>query len=275
MLRQILWLSLVALVPLYADVEDRSTETRVFPVANLVIVDNVNGSIEVTGHAGAEVQIEVVKRIQAETPERLDAAKREVKLDMVQSGDTVKLFVDGPFRCPCVDRSTRSFHQGYHVTYDFKLRVPQRARVDLYTVNRGQIVVRGMAGEFDVRNVNGGVEMVEIGGSGRAHTVNGPVKVAFSRNPTAPTSFETVNGNVDVTFRKGLAADIRVDTMHGGVYTDFEVSALPVEASSERRNGKIIYRHRTGVRVGGGGTELRMKTLNGDIFIRDLEAQRK
>ncbi len=264
-----------AIAPAFADVEDRTTESKSFPAARLVILDNINGSIEATGYDGNDLQVEAGRRIQAETPERLDAARKEVKLDMQQSGDTVKLFVDGPFRCNCNEgRNSSSRHQGYTVYYDFKLKVPRAARIDLYTVNHGEIVVRGIGGAFDVHNVNGRIEMTDMGGSGKAHTVNGPVKVTFTRNPTAASSFETVNGNVDVTFRKGLSADVRMQTMHGGMYTDFEVSTLPLEpAASEKQDGKFVFRRggATGVRIGSGGVEVKLKTLNGEIFVRDRE----
>lgn len=250
-----------------ADVEDRSTESKTFANVHLVILDNVNGSIEVTGSTGNDVRMEVAKHIKAESAERLEAARKEVKLDEQQSGDTLKLYVDGPFRG---EHSRR--HEGYEVTYDFKLRVPASARVDLYTVNHGQVVVRGVTGDFDVRNVNGGIEMTDVGGSGKAHTVNGPVKVTFARNPAGALSFETVNGAVDATFRPGLSADVHMQTMQGGMYTDFEVSGLPAEpVAAEKRNGKFVFRRggATGVRIGRGGAEVKMKTINGDIFVRE------
>jgi hypothetical protein len=269
-------LAMGVLLAVSADVEDRSVETKTFPFAHLVIVDNVNGSIEVTGEAGNDVRMEVTKRIEAESAERMEAAKREVKLDEQQSGDTLKLYVDGPFRCNCDDRSHRHGHQGYNVTYDFKLRVPTGARVDLYNVNGGSIAVHNVAGDFDVSNVNGDIEMTDLAGSGKAHTVNGPVKVTYAANPKGPLAFETVNGKVDVAFRKGFGAEARMQTLNGGMYTDFEVSAGAIEpASATRQNGKFVL-HRAGataVRIGPGGPELRMKTVNGDIFIRDREKQ--
>jgi DUF4097 and DUF4098 domain-containing protein YvlB len=269
-------LAMGVLLAAFADVEDRSVETKTFPGAHLVIVDNVNGSIEVTGEPGNDVHMEVTKRIRAESAERMEAAKREVKLDEQQSGDTLKLYVDGPFRCNCDDRSQRHGHQGYNVNYDFKLRVPSGARIDLYTVNGGGISVRGVGGDFDVRNVNGDIEMNDVTGSGKAHTVNGPVKVVYAANPKGPLSFETVNGSVDVAFRKGFGAEARMETLNGGMYTDYEVYAAAIEpAGATRQNGKFVLRRggATAVRVGAGGPELRMKTVNGDIFIRDREKQ--
>lgn len=261
-----LFLAALILVPVYADVEDRSTDSRTFPNAQLLILDNVNGSIEATGYNGNDIRMEVSKRISAESQERLEAARREVKLEVQQSGDTLKLYVDGPFR------NNNWQHQGYSVQYDFKLQVPRNARLDLYTVNHGQVAVHDVGGDFDIRNVNGGIELTGMGGSGRAHTVNGPVKVTYARNPMRSCSFETVNGAVDLTFRRGLSAKVNMKTMHGGMYTDYDVTSLPVEAAtSEKRDGRFVYRHggATAVRIGSGAIELDIKTINGEIFVKN------
>ncbi len=271
-----LCVALMILLPAFAsDLEERTTESKSFTNAQLVMVDDVNGSIEATGYGGSELKVEVSKRIEAETPGRMEAAKREVKLDMTQSGDMVKLYVDGPFRCHCGgDCCNGEHHPGYQVYYDFKLQVPSGMRVDLYTVNNGHITVHGIAGDFDVKNVNGRIDMMDMGGSGTAKTVNGPVTATFVRNPASKSSFETINGSVDLTFRKGFKGDARMQTLNGGMYTDFEVTPLPLEpASAETRNGKFVYRRggATNVRIGSGGPEFNMKTLNGDIFIREAK----
>jgi hypothetical protein len=256
-----------------ADIEERTTESKAFGAAKLLIVDNVWGSIDVSGGDAGAVQVDVSKRIRAESPERLEAAKREVRLDMSQSGDTVKLYVDGPFRCDCSGgRSVRMRgHSGYQVDYDFRIRAPRDARVDLYTVNGGRITVTNIEGDFDAQNVNGVVELRGIAGSGRAKTVNGGVTAVFARNPSGASSFETINGDVDVTFRKGLSADVWTGTLHGDVYTDFDVKPLPARVIREQaKSGLFVYRRSGmgGVRIGAGGAEMKLKTLNGNIFIR-------
>jgi DUF4097 and DUF4098 domain-containing protein YvlB len=100
------------------------------------------------------------------------------------------------------------------------------------------------------------------------------VKVLYARNPTAATSFRTVNGSLDISFRAGLNADVKMKTLNGGLYTDFDVSALPVAATSpEYRNGKFVWssRRMTGVRIGRGGPELQFETLNGNVMIKNRE----
>jgi DUF4097 and DUF4098 domain-containing protein YvlB len=147
--------------------------------------------------------------------------------------------------------------------------VPGDVQLRLCTINNGDLTVDGTRGDFDVDNVNGRIVMTEVAGSGHAHTVNGGVKVSFTANPNAASSFKTVNGNVDVYFQDGLSADLRMKTMNGGLFTDFDAQPLPSLAatSSERRDGRFVYRANefTRVRVGRGGPEITFETLNGSV----------
>lgn len=255
--------------------EEKETVRRNFPAAPRLEVDNVHGSIHVAGYNGREIQMVAEQTIRAESQDRLDAAKREVKLDTSQSGDTLAFYVDGPFRCHCDDRGDRTgvherSHPGYRVIYDFDIKVPVATALRLGTVNGGEIRVENTTGDFDVGNVNGAIEMREVAGSGPVHTVNGGITVLFSRNPAGDSSFKTINGTIEASFRPNLAADVRVKTFNGHAYTDFDVTALPaLAASPERRDGKFIYHsdRSAGMRIGNGGPQLKFDTLNGNIRI--------
>ncbi len=238
-------------------------------------VDNINGSIEVVAADGNQVQMVVNKTIHAESQDKLEAAKKEVKLDVTEQPDLLKLYVNGPFRCNCND-GCDGWHgdRGYSVNMDFQLQVPRSVNVRLKTVNGGHVNVRGVSGAFSVHNVNGGVEMQDIAGSGQARTVIGGVKASFRENPKEKSDFRTVNGNVELTFVRGLAADFRLKTFNGSVFSDFEMSSLPARpVNGEQRNGKFVFRSDrfTGGRVGSGGPEIKAENLNGDIRI--LERQ--
>jgi hypothetical protein len=244
-------------------------------------IDNVFGSIQVAAHDGASVELTVTRTLEAATQERLEAARKEVTLDVKEEPSLISLYVDGPFRdCDC-DRGEnirrrrngnrwRDRDREYEVRYDFVLKVPRRVGLTLSTVNRGDIKIEGTTGDFEVTNVNGGIEMLDIAGSGRVGTINKDVKIVFRTNPIGPSAFKTLNGDVVVTFQPPLAADLRLKTFNGGMYTDFDTTALPaLTPVSERKGGKFVYKsdRSAGVRVGGGGPELRFETLNGDIRI--------
>jgi hypothetical protein len=255
------------------DQEEKETIRRNFPASARLEVDNVNGFVHVTGYNGSEIQMVAEKTIQAETQERLDAAKREVKLDTTQSGDTLTLFVDGPFRCHC-DEGRFSVHEhshrGYRVIYDFEIKVPAATALRLGTVNGGEVRVENTTGDFDAGNVNGSIEMREVAGSGQVHTVNGKITVAFSRNPAKNCSFKTVNGSIETSFQPNLSADVQVKTFNGHAYTDFTGSGLPrANVTPERRDGRFVYRSNnfSGFRIGNGGPEFKFDTLNGSIRI--------
>ncbi len=234
-------------------------------------VDNIFGSIVVTGYNGTEVRLIAHKMIKARTEGRIEKAQKEVMLDITQEENVIDIYVDGPFRCRHSHEPESMHDPGYRVHYDFEIKVPRKTNVFLQTVTDGDIRVDNVEGEFEVRNVNGAITMNALSGSGRAHTVNGEVKVVFSRNPASDCSFKTINGDIEVAFLENLSADFQLKTFNGDAYSDFGVSYLPTVSSSsvKRKNGKYVYKSNrsTGVRVGSGGPEIKMDTLNGDILI--------
>ncbi len=277
-----MWVALGASFAGVAGADDLSvveseTIQRVFPAAKSVDVDNFDGSITVTGSGTQEIKIEVHKTIRALSAEKIQEAKREVQLDMAPHDDGLRVYVDGPFRCKCGDGSINwrgSRFYGYEVSFDFTIQVPRDTNLRLRTVNRGDIHVENVAGTFDAENINGGLELLEVSGSGHAYALNRPVKVLFNRNPAAASDFGSLNGDVDIAFRPGLSADLWMKTFNGHAYTDFDVSALPGRAGiREQHDGKFVYKSNEffGVRAGNGGPELKFDAFNGDIRIRNRE----
>jgi DUF4097 and DUF4098 domain-containing protein YvlB len=233
-------------------------------------IDNVWGSIEVVGTNSDQAQLTVKKSVRAESKEKLEQARKEVTLDITEQAGSLRLYVNGPFRCNCDDGCGRREFEGYIVKMNFQLRVPRDIDIKVKTVNEGRVLVRDINGSFLVRNVNGDVEMENIAGSGTARTVNGPVKVSFRQNPRENSDFRTINGDVDLRFAQGLAADFRFKTFNGSIYSDFPVTALPVRAVQEEHHGAKVVFHAdryTGVRVNSGGPEIKVENLNGEIRI--------
>jgi hypothetical protein len=233
-------------------------------------IDNVWGSIEVVGTASDHVQLTVNKSIRAESKEKIEQARKDVTLDITPQADALKLYVNGPFRCDCHDCGRSRDGEGYVVKMDFQVQVPRDIDIKVKTVNEGHVSVRDINGSFLVRNVNGDIQIHNIAGSGSARTVNGPVKVSFRQNPREASDFNTVNGNIELAFARDLSADFRFKTFNGGIYSDFPVTALPVQGTQEEHHGtKVIFRadRYTGARVNAGGPQIKVENLNGDIRI--------
>ena len=262
------------------DVMDESTVTRTLSFAagggRTLDVRNINGFIHVEGTNDGAVQMSIRRVIRAESRDDLAQAQQDVRLDFRDGAPRVEATVTDRRGHVCGERSNdrgeRWDRVYYDVRFDFTIRVPRDAALRLCTINGGDVIVTGTQGDFQVDNVNGLIEMNHVAGSGRAHTVNGPVSVSFTANPTQPSSFKSVNGTVDVSFLDGLSADFAMKTFNGGLFTDFDVQPLAgtVAAAGERRNGRFVYRANefTRVRVGSGGPEITFETLNGNVRAR-------
>ena len=262
------------------EVVDESAITRTLSFAagggRALDVRNINGFIHVEGTNDSSVEMSVRKVVRAETRDDLAEAQRDVRLDFRDGAPRVEAVVTdrNGHICgePWNDREPRRDHVHYEVRFDFTIRMPRDAALRLCTINGGDVIVNGTQGDFDVSNVNGRVDMRQVAGSGRAHTVNGPISVTFTANPRQPTSFKTVNGSVDIVFLDGLSADFSMKTFNGGLFTDFDVQPLPATAAAagERRDGRFVYRANefTRVRVGSGGPQITFETLNGSVRAR-------
>jgi DUF4097 and DUF4098 domain-containing protein YvlB len=256
-------------------VVDESTITRTLEFAGggdrTLDVRTINGSIRVASAAGSSVEVSVRKVVRAETDADVYAAQRDVRLDFVDRTPRIEAIVRDQNGQVCGepfdgDRDWRRTR--YEMTFDFTIRVPRGVALRLCTVNGGDVLVEGTAGDFDVENVNGRITMDNVAGSGSVTTVNGGVTVSFIENPREASYFKTVNGNVTVTFPGTPDADLRMKTFNGGLFSDFEVQAVPqAVATPERRKGRFVYRSDvfTSVRAGRGGPDLTFETLNGNV----------
>ena len=256
-----------------SDTED-IRKTLEFPpggAAHQLVIDNLNGSITVTGYDGSDVQVSAHRVSWGDSRDKLEEGEKKITLDITRDEGKIVLFVNTPWRCsdgsPAFDR--REYY-GYDADFTFDVRVPFATDVFLKTVNKGSVTVTGVNGAFEVHNVNGPVAMKGIGGSGLVSTVNGGLDVQFSRNPAARCGFRTVNGTIEISVPDDLSADLRLKTFNGDVRSDFEVTGLPQQIPPPRKIGRrTVYGGDEffTVRAGKGGPEMVFETLNGNIRI--------
>jgi hypothetical protein len=242
-----------------------------------VDVRTLNGSIQVIGDSGSDVRLDAVMHVEADDDAGLRAGLQVVKVETEERGGTVSVVARDDEQNTCGDQQ---WHRGpawwdrrhYSTSTELTLRVPSDVRVRLCSVNGGAVMVSGVKGDFDVSNVNGRIVLTDVGGSGRASTVNGGIDASFSASPKDESQFKTVNGTISVTFPRTLSADLSLKTFNGGLFTDFDTTPLPAEAERVERSDrpKYVYRQRgvTKVRVGAGGPLLTFDTLNGDVRVQ-------
>jgi hypothetical protein len=232
-----------------------------------LLVDNMHGVIHVSGYGGSEIRVTVHKEARGRSAPALEDAKREVKLDISQQGNYVRLYEDGPWRNSHGSNYRGEEYYGYHVNFDYDIEVPTGTGLVLKGFN-DKIEVKGTTGDFDIHGFNGGIEMEDITGSGWVETFNGSMNVKFRKNPEHDSTFKTFNGALDVYFQPDFNAELHFKTFHGGVYSDFDVAPLPMKVGAgQNLNGKFVYRADGGgsAQVGKGGPSLTFSGFNGSI----------
>jgi hypothetical protein len=135
------------------------------------------------------------------------------------------------------------------------VQVPKGTKFSGWTVN-GAVEAQGLEGEVEAHTQNGAVR-IETTGIARASTVNGPIRAKIGAKSWSGTlALESVNGRVEVELPTDIGAELKADTVHGSVRVAPKMDAARVEDN-----------HVEG-RLGKGGGELRLRTVNGPIDVR-------
>lgn len=151
-------------------------------------------------------------------------------------------------------------------------RVPRNANLELSTVNDGEIIVNNITGKLVLENVNGPITATNINGSVIAESVNENIEVSFSSiTADQAMSFSSVNGDLNIGLPGKTGAQLHIDSAEGEIISDFEVEVQPSKPVMSRevgRNGVEVKVESVIIaNINGGGTVMKLKTLNGDINI--------
>ena len=275
------WIVVASIARVNAEVEKSEHFEQTFRFADnkevtSIIVDNVFGSIRVTGSDDNEAHLIFDRTIRASGQAKYERALEDIKLDIEHEENSLILYVDGPFRCKDGSTNYRGWkHYGYEVQYDIQLKIPVRSDIQLKTINDGDIFVKRINGKYDIENINGGIEIHDFAGSGRVYALNGDVDITFSQNPVANSYFGTLNGDLNLYFQAPFSAELLLKTFNGEVFSDFEVSYLPKKSMIKELDGrKKVYKfdRKFAVQAGEGGPEIELDSFNGDIHIYQRES---
>jgi hypothetical protein len=223
----------------------------------------VRGSITVTGYEGKDIVI--------------DAQSGEEKRGHVkEEGNGMKRLIgNNNLDITAEEKNNEvNVHGSFSKAINLTIKVPQNgAKLKISTINDGHIIASNVNGELEITNVNGYIKLTGVSGSVVANTVNGDVTVTFrSIDTKAAMAFTTLNGNVDVTFPATLKANVKLKSDRGDIYTDFDVvnSVQKPAVTKTNKNGMYSLKIDDWVygKIDGGGPELLMKNMNGNIYIR-------
>lgn len=215
-----------------------------------VTVKALNGSIEVTGADGDEVEVNATKS-------GPHADQMEVKV--IPSGDGILVCetysYDGDYSDTCGGGSHGSHAHGQAPHVNYQIRIPRNLRLHASSVNGG-VSAEHLGRQAEISSVNGGVS-VSTTSWARASSVNGSVTCRFGKADWDHLELSSVNGSIHLTLPADANTDVRFSSVNGNFSSDFPVTV-------QGRMG----RHSLEGRIGSGGRDLKLSTVNGSV---DLE----
>jgi len=246
-----------------------STEQLTVPLSNpgkayTLDVSLLSGSIRVTSHAGKDILIDVTVKNNKDDDDGDGNSNGMKRLSKAHGYEIVANENNNVVTVR---------NQSHERTINLALKIPQDVKLKLHTVNNGVIEVDNVRGELEINNVNGEIKTTNISGSVVASTVNGNVTTTFNATTIGtPMAFSTLNGNVDVTFPAATKSNFKLKSDRGEVYSDFDMEI-------DKTQPKVIRTDESGMhklklddwvygKVNGGGAEVLMKNMNGNIYVR-------
>ncbi len=250
--------------------QNTSPDDLVVPLSNpgkpySLKVGLVSGSITVSSYAGKEIIIEVVT----------DKTKKNVEITTDANNGMKHISRGNSFGITAKeDNNIVSVNSDNPVQkIDLNLKIPQDVKLKLSTVNGGDVEVNNIKGELEINNVNGSISLTGISGSVVASTVNGSLVCTFAAvDPKAPMAFSSLNGNVDVSFPANIQYNMKIKSDRGEIYTDFDIAIDKSEPKADHSSHSGMYQLKQddwiSGKVNGGGPEIMMKNMEGNIYIR-------
>jgi len=238
--------------------QDTWTWRKAVPAGRTIEIKGVNGDIAATAANGSEVEVVARKSAKKSDPD-------DVKIQVVEHDGGVTICAMYPSarnREPneCLPGGKGRMNTRNNDTQvDWEVRVPRNVAFIGRTVNGG-VRASGITADAGAYTVNGSVR-VSTTGLAHASTVNGSINVRMGKsNWTDELSFTTVNGGITLELPEPLETNVEASTVNGSFYSDWPL-AIKGRFGPRRVSGKI----------GNGGRDLELSTVNGDIEIRKSE----
>ena len=217
--------------------EEKFEKTVALSKDGKVILRNIAGDIEVKTWDKGEVKIDALKVSKASSLEKAKENAAQVKIEILDEGNTVRIETDYP------DKGFKNAD----VSVSFDLMIPTMASADVKSVS-GDVALMDVGGEARVESVSGDVACEKIGGSLKASSVSGNVRVTTAGKGAGCKS---VSGDVTV---RDVDGDVYLNSVSG----DIVAEAVKGSVEAETVSGDVDM---TGIT---GGKNIEAKTLSGD-----------
>ena len=225
------------------NVEETESFTEPFRAGDLLDLRNINGRVAVAAWDREEVEI-VARKVGPSS-----TALEEIRVEVNRSSRGLQVRTRYP-------KKGRMWGQRYGSVH-YSIRLPGSADLRISTVH-GPVEVAGISGEVEAQTVNGSLRLTGQRGSVNAKTVNGRIDCQLdSFDEGEKHSLRTVNGRVRLTLGPEASGQVDARAINGRVIVEL-ADLEHLDTPSRRRKN---------VRVGDGGGECRVRTVNGTIHV--------
>lgn len=229
--------------PLLAQQRQEFTQTLPLQPDGTLELRNVNGSVRIEAWDREAVLIQATKIARSEF-----GALEQVQILAEAQPGRVRVSARYPE------------NESNDVQVDFRIRVPARIRLERVETVNGDIAVRGVEGEGELRTVNGDITLLAATGRFDARSTNGNLYLEFRQLAReGAMAAETVNGTLTLVLPPLAGLELLVSSQNGEFFSE-----LPVLSRAGSDAGEFH-----GV-IGTPGPKVRLQTVNGGIRVATL-----
>ncbi|MBM3240101.1 DUF4097 domain-containing protein [Candidatus Poribacteria bacterium] len=230
-----------------------------------IIVNNVDGDINIRTQNSNEINITAEKLITADSMESARSFAQQVDIDVYRNGDILRIETVSPY--------SMSKEIG-EVRVDYEIEIPlimdvevsnttgdvtvedTDGDIDIATTN-GDIIVANVSGDVEATNINGEIALSDIEGEVDANSTNGDLTMSI-RSATVNCQAKTTNGDIILYIKYDASTQGTLRTVNGKIESDFSIER-------PRREG------RWELKLGSGDGKLDLWTTNGDIKLLKID----
>ncbi len=151
---------------------------------------------------------------------------------------------------------------------EYHVMIPNRIRLMVEQVNwgGGDFEISNYSGEIEILSKDGDIKLSNITGPVTASSTSGDVEIDFSTlSQENPTSISLVSGFIDITLPTNSTANFNLGSISGEVYTDLEIN---LQGRGDNQMNRLGGGGQITGTLNGGGVEVGLKSISGDIYLR-------